>query len=61
MTASPTPHDADARLDAGVLHFQQITICNDAQSQIRDPAVIRASNPPDCESGWTQTLAIVIY
>jgi hypothetical protein len=33
-------------------------------SQIRDnfsdPAVIRASNQPDCESGWTQTLAIVI-
>jgi hypothetical protein len=34
---------------------------HDAQSRIRVPAVIRASNPPDCESGWTQTLAIVIY
>jgi len=45
----------------GFTQIQQITICHDAQSRIRDPAVIRASNPPDCESGWTQTLAIVIY
>jgi hypothetical protein len=35
--------------------------CHDAQSRIRDLAVIQASNPPDCESGWTQTLEIAIY
>jgi hypothetical protein len=48
-------------MNVAAFQIQQITIYRTVQSRIRDPAMIRASNPPDCESGWTRTLEIMIY